>query len=149
MKRDFKIRGRFKMKKFFLCTQEQPVLKKLRSKKKFNLDNTLICLVYFPLLTSEQNARRYFDPAQHRTEMYKTNRRALPTEHQSHIKGTVQRDLFGWKWYQSTDLSQKDWRRDFQLILTAHSRVRGSLSFSATSYEPLDCQGGVNIRSAV
>jgi hypothetical protein len=29
------------------------------------------------------------------------------------LKGTVQRDLFGWKWYQSTDLSQKDWRRDY------------------------------------
>jgi hypothetical protein len=56
----------------------------------------------------------------------------------TYIKGTVQRDLFGWKWYQSTDLSQKDWRRDFQLILTAHSRVRGSLNFSATSYEPLE-----------
>ncbi len=28
------------------------------------------------------------------------------------FKGTVQRDLFGWKWYQSTELSQKDWRRD-------------------------------------
>jgi hypothetical protein len=31
----------------------------------------------------------------------------------SHFKGTVQRELFGWKWYQSTDLSQKDWRRDY------------------------------------
>jgi hypothetical protein len=53
------------------------------------------------------------------------------------LKGTVQRDRFGWKWYQSIDLSLNVRRQDFQLILTAHSRVRGPLSFRATSYEYL------------
>jgi hypothetical protein len=53
------------------------------------------------------------------------------------FKGTVQRDRFGWKWYQSIDLSLNVRRRDFQLILTAYSRVRGPLSFRATSYEYL------------
>jgi hypothetical protein len=53
------------------------------------------------------------------------------------FKGTVQRDRFGWKWYQSIDLSLNVRRRDFQLILTAHSHVRGPLSFRATSYEYL------------
>jgi hypothetical protein len=53
------------------------------------------------------------------------------------LKGTVQRVRFAWKWYQSIDLSLNVRRRDFQLILTAHSRVRGPLSFRATSYEYL------------
>jgi hypothetical protein len=53
------------------------------------------------------------------------------------LKGTVQRDRFSWKWYQSIDLSLNVRRRNFQLILTAHSRVRGPLSFRATSYEYL------------
>ncbi len=53
------------------------------------------------------------------------------------VKGTVQRDRFGWKWDQSIDLSLNMRRRDFQLILTAHSRVRGPLSFCATSYKYL------------
>jgi hypothetical protein len=53
------------------------------------------------------------------------------------FKWTVQRDRFGWKWYQSIDLSLNVRRRDFQLILTTHSCVRGPLSFRATSYEYL------------
>jgi hypothetical protein len=53
------------------------------------------------------------------------------------FKGTVQRDRFGWKWYQSIDLSLNVRHRDFKLILTAHSRVRGPLSFRTTSYKYL------------
>ncbi len=66
-------------------------------------------------------------------------RSTLPSKCSSfhHFKGTVQRDRFGWKWYQSIDLSLNVRRRDFQLILTAHSRVRGPLNFRATSYEYL------------
>jgi hypothetical protein len=59
------------------------------------------------------------------------------TNHEIGFKGTVQRDRFGWKWYQSIDLSLFVRRRDFQLILTAHSRVRRPLSFRATSYKYL------------
>jgi hypothetical protein len=61
------------------------------------------------------------------------------------FKGTVQRDRFDWKWYQSKDLSLNVRRRDFQLILTAHSRVRGPLSFRATSYEYLQLSRQVPI----
>ncbi len=54
------------------------------------------------------------------------------------LKGTVQRDFLGGKWYKSIGLSLKERHRDCQLILTVHSHVRGPLSFHATTYGLLE-----------
>jgi hypothetical protein len=65
------------------------------------------------------------------------------------VKGTVQQDLFGQKWYQPIGFSLRERRRDFQLILSIPSQVRGPLSFRATSYGPwkltkkLPCQTNI------
>ncbi len=45
--------------------------------------------------------------------MYIYNRRSF--------EGTVQQDLFGWKWYQLIGLSLRERRQDFQLILSIPS----------------------------
>ncbi len=58
------------------------------------------------------------------------------------FKGSVQRDRFGWRWYQSIGLSLWERRRVFQLILPFCSHVRDSLSSRTNSNEPWDCPQG-------